>query len=159
MSNPLEPPENKGEERFEEPRETMGNEGRAVVFPAFTSLEVKRGNGQARRPRKPNLKWTMLEAWAPCRRCGLPCLTTRLGGRIPMHPDCDRYGFPAADTEAVVAAAVELHLGLGAELVTEVPPPRTTGPDTEMGPCPRCSAPIRRYGPYAEGLCRLCRRA
>ena len=56
------------------------------------------------------IKW--LDEPVPCRRCGLPCITVKVGGRMPMHPSCDpRYWLadtvpePAEVSEAIYVLA------------------------------------------------------
>lgn len=99
----------------------------------------------------------------PCRKCGEPCLTVKLGGRTPLHLACDhRDALRVLDLHQVaelVADIAEIFAvtpwgwPAGPLVINPpIPPPRPY----EMGPCRRCQRQTRLYGDFGRPLCNEC---
>lgn len=94
-----------------------------------------------------------LDEWQPCRRCGLPTITKKAGGRIPLHVACD----PRAVAEEVSAEQLVDVLSM---LANALGPVRHVGPallaPPDIGPCLRCGRSTRRYGAAGRPFCHRC---
>lgn len=100
-----------------------------------------------------------LDQPTPCRKCGLPCITVKIGGRMPMHPSCDpRYwtGYGEPQTDAEFVETVHMIAEVLGPLVLDAPPPPARPHD--LGPCRRCRARTRAYGPWSHPLCPDCQK-
>lgn len=98
------------------------------------------------------IKFGVLADPKPCRGCGFPCQTTKVGGRIPMHPGCDRLDLGKTRMLSTIYAALKV---LTTELHVEfIADPAPT--ELEMGPCGRCRKQTHRYGMCGRVLCDEC---
>lgn len=100
---------------------------------------------------QPTLRF--LDQPAPCRRCGKPAWTRKLGGRVPLHPSCDHRGTDEPTVEQVVDLLADLS-NLCGPLHLDPPAPPTQ--PEHVGPCVTCHKPTCRYGPYGRTHCYRC---